>query len=283
MIFSYYYINKKLHSKNILKYLMKVEITMLLKKRLLICTIILLIVCISIFTIILDFSRLFGDKNLYNKYPSDLIKRTNVILAAFLVWLAGKDSLNKLDNTHMKFVFLFIICGEVSFLMAKPVLAIGFFAVCQSLLIIRHCKGFGSKIKKASLIAKYKLALSLFILILTLISVVVLIYPMTIINSLFLMGVFYGIVLSLSLWAAIVNYFLSLFPSKNSKMIAIGMVCFYFCDISVGLDGLLGYGTAWLFATSLTWVFYTPAITLLALSCYRYDSSEMHVFSPLPQ
>jgi hypothetical protein len=76
-------------------------------------------------------------------------------------------------------------------------------------------------------------------------------------------------------WVAAVNDMLALFPKPNSKMIAIGMILFYFCDICVGLDFILPKGTIWLLANSLIWVFFTPAITLLALSCYKYDSRSL--------
>lgn len=256
---------------------------MLINKRLLIQAILLGIICISMFTIVLDFSRLFSSSNFYSAYPSDLIKRIIVIFAALLVWLAGKNSLNKQDNTHMKYVFIVICGGEVFFLLSKPVLAIGFFTVCQCLLISRHCRGLMYKLTKASPAQKLKLALLLLTLILLFFSGIIAFYPMANINNLMVVGMLYGFVLSISLWAGLATYILGLFPSKNSKMIAVGMLCFYFCDISVGLDGLLWPSTAWLLATSLTWVFYTPAITLLALSCYRYQLKSVQVFSPPQQ
>lgn len=238
-------------------------------KKILIKSIILSIICISIFTAVLDFTRLFRPENLYQAFPSDIIKRINVILAALLIWLAGKDILNKQDNIMMKFVFIIICIGEICFLLAKPSLAIGFFIVCQCFLISRHCSGLRYKLTKASLGQKLKLALLLLALISLLLFVILIIYPMVYMDSLILMGVLYGFVLSISLWAGMTNHILGLFPSKNSKIIAIGMLCFYFCDITVGLDGLLWSGPAWLLATSLTWVFYTPAITLLAISSYK--------------
>lgn len=238
-------------------------------KRLQIKAIILSIISISIFTMILDFSRLSGSYDLYNLCPSDFIKRINVILATLIVWLADKDSLNKYDNMRMKFVFIAICYGEVCFLLAKPTIAIGLFIAIQSFLISRHCSGLRCGLKKASWVQKLKLAFLLLTLILSFFSVIIILYPMVEINSLLLMGVLYGFVLSLSLWSALANFALSLFPYKNSKMIAIGMLCFYFCDLTVALDGLLLSGPSWLIATSLTWVFYTPAITLLALSTYK--------------
>jgi hypothetical protein len=239
------------------------------KKIFLIKSIILSITCISIFTIIADFSRLFGHYNLCNSYHSDFIKRINVILATLLVWLAGKDSLNKHDVTSMKFVFIAICFGDMFFLLSKPAIAIGFFMVCQCLLILRHCRGLKNKLTKASWVQNLQLALLFMTLILLLFSVVIIVYSNANITTLIWIGVLYGLILSISLWAGLANFILGLTPSKNSKIIAIGMLCLYFCDISVGLDGLLWFGHAWLIANSLTWVFYTPAITLLALSSYR--------------
>ena len=243
------------------------------KKRLLVKSIILSIICISIFTIVLDFSRLFVPYNLLSTYNNDFIKRVIVFLAALLVWLAGRDSLSRYDTAIMKVVFILISCGEVCFLLKKPALAIAFFTVCQGLLIARHSRKLISKLSKARAAQKLKLAVSLLTLISLQLLGILIIYPMVKLDSTILMGILYSIVLSLSLWTGYANHALSLFPNKNAKMISIGMFLFYLCDITVGLDGLLWPGPAWLLVTSLTWAFYTPAITLLALSCYKYEES----------
>jgi hypothetical protein len=247
---------------------------MSVNKRLLIKSIILSIICISILTIVLDFSRLFGAYNFYNAYHNVFIKRIIVILATLLVWLAGSDGLNNHDLTSMKFVFVFICFGDVFFLLAKPILAIGSFFACQCLLISRHCRGLRCKFTKASWAQKLMLTLLLLSFIILLFFGVIKFYSMAIDNTLIFMGLLYGLVLSLSLWIGLANHILNLFPRENSKIIAMGMLLFYFGDITVGLDGLLWPGPAWLIATSLTWVFYAPAITLLALSCYKLYPSR---------
>ena len=262
-------VNKRLvkqsytHGHRIRRYNMSVN------KRLVIKSIILSIACISIFTIVLDLSRLSGTNHLSKTFNNDFIKRINVILAALLVWLSGKDSLDKHDVTRMKIVFMAIGCAEVLFLLAKPAQAIGFFVVCQCILVSRHCTGLNNKLKRADSSQKRKLALISLTLITLLFSGVTILYPLTDSNTPILMGVLYGLILSISLWAGIANFILSLFPEKNSKIIAIAMVFFYLGDILVGLDGLLSSGPLWLIATSLIWVFYTPAITLLAISSYK--------------
>lgn len=243
-------------------------------KRFLVSTILLAIACISIFTIVLDFSRFWGHYALYNLFPSYIINRINVMLAAALVWLSGKESLSSKDNRLIKYIFFLICIGEYFFLIAKPILAIIAFLLCQSLLIKRHSNGLTAKLAMSA--PRQKLELIIFAIILTSIiaAAIVLLYPFDNHHSLSIIAVLYWIMLSLSLWIALANFLLSLFPKINSRMIAIGMLCFYCCDILVGLDTILDDGVMWLLANSLIWVFYTPAIALLALSCYKYTAKQ---------
>ena len=85
--------------------------------------------------------------------------------------------------------------------------------------------------------------------------------------------VLYGMMISISLWTAIANYLLKLFPKTNSIMISLGMIFFVLCDINVGLSLILPASLTRTISLNLIWVFYTPALTLLALSRYRYKPS----------
>lgn len=230
------------------------------------------IVAVSIFYMSIDFSRFFGLNHLYERYPSDLIKRINVILSTIIVWIAGKDRYNSKDSRQMKTVFLVICCGEAAFLLRQPAAAIGFFAICQLLLIFRNGKGLKRKLLSANLRQKEKLIQSGFTLMILLAGVIVLFYPIARFSSLFIIASVYGMLISTSLWVGLSNDVLNLFPQRNSKMVALGMLCFYCCDFLVGLDGILEPGIIWLAANSTIWVFYTPAIVLLALSSYKYDA-----------
>ncbi|HWQ30896.1 MAG TPA: hypothetical protein VN549_07890, partial [Negativicutes bacterium] len=77
-------------------------------------------------------------------------------------------------------------------------------------------------------------------------------------------------ILSTSLLAALASNILKLLPQRNAEMAAAGVICFFCCDILVGLDAVLWEGIPWLLANSFIWVFYIPALVLLALSAYRY-------------
>lgn len=247
---------------------------MAVTKKMLIIAVVSAIIVIDTFTIVLDFSRFLGLYSFYNAFPNELIKRINVVLAAALVWFAYKDSLSKGDNRLMSFTFVTIFIGEYFFLTAKPAYAITAFFLCQYLLTIRHSKGLFKGLSKAAPAQKLKLALTSVMFAGIIAATVIRLYPFGSYYDISIIAITYWTMLSISVWTAQANFTLGLFPKANAKMAAIGMICFYFCDICVGLDGILGNSMLWLWANSLIWVFYTPAITLLALSCYKYKAKK---------
>lgn len=243
-------------------------------KKLLLVLIVSAILLIAVLNTFLDFSRLSDQTASKYANVNELLKRLNVLLAFFLVLLAGKDRLDVRDHLIMKCVFTAIMLGEICFLLAKPVPAICSFAVCQSLLILRHSRGLAGSLHKSSNQQLGRLFISGLVLALAFIAAAQALSPYVPRGSLFVTGAVYGILLSISLWAGYANHVLNLYPPINSKQIAAGMFCFYCCDILVGLDSILQPGTAGLLAASFIWVFYTPAITLLALSCYNYKADK---------
>jgi hypothetical protein len=241
-------------------------------KRLYISILIFIILALSLWFIVLDFSRFFSLNYDYDIWPSAMLKRINVLLAVAIAWAVGNDGLSLRDSKSMKAALLFAFLGEAIFLTGSLTIGICMFALCQTLLIIRHSAGMRSKFAHASYKQKLKLLLTSLMLLLILIAIPILFSNLSKINSSIIIIYIYGILLSISLWAGLACNILGLLPSKNSRMAAIGMFCFYCCDILVGLDVILPVGLFWLWANSFIWVFYIPALVLLALSCYSYDS-----------
>lgn len=64
-------------------------------------------------------------------------------------------------------------------------------------------------------------------------------------------------------------FFHRFFPKKNSWMIALGVSCFFLCDVNVGLSFLSP------FATTLVWMFYTPTLLLLSSSGIDFDKRKI--------
>lgn len=241
------------------------------RKKLYLKIIVSAILFLGIWSIILDFSRFFSLSFNYDIFPSALLKRINVLLAALITWTVGKDRLSLADSRRMKAAFMFICIGEAAFVAAWRAAGICSFVVCQSLLIIRNSEGFMEKLKNASKKQKHKLVISGSVVLLICAALVVLFSSFNKDYSSIFIAFFYVLVLSTSLWAGLTSNILRLLPIKNSRMVSIGMIFFYCCDVLVGLDAVLEVGLLWLLANSLIWIFYIPALTLLALSSYRYS------------
>jgi len=243
------------------------------RKRTFIYIILLIIAAFCIWFIALDFSRFVSLDYSYDIYPSAILKRINVILAATIAWFVGKDGLSQRDSNIMKAAFIIVCFAEGDFVLGWRVEGICLFAVCQTLLLIRNSTGFGKKLKYANIKQKESLLLSGFIIFLIFAVMIILSGYLSKAYWIMLIALLYGIVLSASLWIGLANGILGLLPGRNAKMAAFGMVCFCCCDILVGLDAVLKPGLPWLLANSFIWIFYIPALVSLALSCFKYSEN----------
>ena len=66
----------------------------------------------------------------------------------------------------------------------------------------------------------------------------------------------------------LIAFWTGFFPRGNAILIAVGVICFFLSDICVGYYRSLPKNYTMVFATYLTWIFYTPALFLTALSGY---------------
>jgi hypothetical protein len=224
-----------------------------------------------IWFMVLDFSRFINLDYRYDIYPSALLKRINVMLAALIAWASGKDGLSPKDGRRMKGAFAFVVLGEAAFAMGERSFGVWMFAFCQTLLILRNTAGLRDKLASADHKQKKSLLIAGFIIFLAAAAVPALSGNLVKPDSTLITAYLYGVILSASLWAGFACNILGLLPRKNSLMAASGMVCFYCCDVLVGLDAELDSGLPWLLANSFIWVFYIPALVLLGLSCYKYN------------
>lgn len=243
---------------------------MMVKKRAFITILVFVISALAAWFVILDLSRFTGLDYTYDIFPSGLLKRICVVLASLIVWSVGSDGIDYRDSLLMKAAFVFACLGETALFLGERAGGVWMFAICQSLLIMRHTRGLFDKLARAGHMQRIMLFfassfvyLMFFVFILFSRSFI----ELTIIS---LTAYFYGVVLSTSLLSALACSILKLLPEKNAEMAAAGLICFFCCDILVGLDAVLWEGIPWLMANSFIWVFYIPALVLLALSAYRY-------------
>lgn len=230
-----------------------------------------IILALSIWFMVLDFSRFISFNYRYDIYPSAILKRINVLLASFIAWSVGKDAESLRGAKIMKAAFVLVCMGEAAFAIGQRVTGVGMFALCQTLLIVRNSTGFSFRLAQASYKQKKRLLLSGIIVSLILVTLLLMAASLINLNSSYRAIYIYEILLSASLLAGLACNILGLLPQKNARLVAAGMLCFYCCDVLVGLDAVLKPGLPWLLSNSFIWVFYIPALVLLALSCYRYD------------
>ena len=150
--------------------------------------------------------------------------------------------------------------------------AILLFLVSQVLLALRNGQGFRAYFRRKSGIVDYvgDILLALAVLVITgLLFVLTLLENLKGSPMLYVVPV-YALFLDLSLWTGWMALRVRHFPKVNANLIALGATCFFIGDYLVGFNLSLEPSlrrTATLF---LTWVFYAPAITLLAMSGYRW-------------
>lgn len=229
---------------------------------------------ITIFYMCLDFSSLFG--LIERNYPTSA-RRISVLFVAVIAAIAGKDSISKKDALLMKFSFLAICCAEFLFFLGSTYGGIGSFLVSHILLTIRNSQGLrqklltlDNKLTKLKFIGSGIAIFAIFMLILWFVF-----FPILKFSLLLYILMVYGLILSASFWAGAASYILGLLPKKNSLMVFIGIACFFFSDILVGLVVIKYPEPYYSIANSFIWVLYIPAIILLALSCYKPKEQEV--------
>lgn len=238
-----------------------------IKKKTIIKAGLLTILLIMLYFIFINTYHLFFLKSTFAYEHTWLLKRLIPFVCVAIVFLIGKDNINKKDATFLKLSYLMILGAEISFILNKLILGIAFFGVCQILLSIRHSAGISKSIKEN---LKFLLFLGAVILIIVIILISTVFYPALGMNVLFSSIIVYGIILGISLWIGIANYFIgTVFPKKNALMIMIGIILFFVSDILVGIEVIIEDAYNKNMLNLFLWILYVPAITLIALSGYK--------------
>lgn len=225
--------------------------------------------------ITLDWSRFFirPDDPVYTEYLySGAAKLLVSLLCAAIVWTTGNDGITDSDTGKMKLIFTAIFAADILFSLKYKIPGIALFGIAQILLAFRNGTGMRRLISSAGFFEKKKFLLLPGILIAVTIPVILsrIFYPLLKGSMMFYMISEYAVLLGISLWIALANPGIGFFPKINSILIIIGMIFFFLCDINVGLSIALKQGIYRLYVNSTVWIFYTPALILLALSGYNY-------------
>ena len=189
-------------------------------------------------------------------------------ITTLIAFFVGGNGLDSKDKKFLQAAFAFILCADfcMKIMTDGTIPGICLFMVVQSLFIFRHTRRSKSDNRFPRILfiplGAVLLAVSLFLL--------------GIFNSPTLPTVAaYGAFIFCSLLVACTVATKGYFPAKNAKLIKWGMILFFCCDICVGVSGATGADHSMqeaiaTIAHNLVWVFYTPALVLLALSGYRH-------------
>ena len=222
----------------------------------------------------LDWSRLlsFEVTGRWEEYL--LSRRIKLLLSAtvtLLVWTTGRAALSDRDRRLMRGAFGAVVSADIAFFLNNYHIGIGVFSIAQVLLIIRNASGMMTLARRGW---SAKVARLLFVAVIVgvvdFLLLKVLFVPHAA-NPMFPVIAVYSLLLCCSLWAGIACAIIGFFPEVNSRLVAVGVGMLYLGDLTVGLNLILPHDTSYIISTSLTWFFYLPAITLLALSGYRWN------------
>jgi hypothetical protein len=217
--------------------------------------------------------------------PELMYTRITKTLTSFLIFLlalsVGDDGINEIDPVKLRRAFIAIFAGDLMFLMdeihpAFDYVAILLFLGGQVLLVLRNGQGFRAYFRRKASIGAYAgdILLGLAIVIGTgLLFVFTLLEHLQGTPLLYIIAV-YALFLDLSLWTGWTSLRAGHFPWRNALLIAIGATCFFVGDYLVGFNLSLEPSPQRATTLFFTWVFYTPAITLLALSGYRWSKKQ---------
>jgi len=230
-----------------------------------------LITVFYIWFIVLDFSRFSILDYTYDIFPSGSLKRISVLLASSIAWLVGQDGLDTRDGNMMKYAFVFACLGEAAFVLGRRVFGLIMFFICQVLLTVRNSRNCCRTFKHASKRQKKRLLIVSVMVFSVYAGALAYASGLTAFSNAAAAVYLYWSILNLSLFSAMACFILRLLPERNAIIAGVGVFCFYCCDVLVGLDAVLEPGLPWLLANSFIWVFYIPALLLLALSCYKFD------------
>lgn len=221
-----------------------------------------------------NFSKFFSpnDAIVYTKSSYSIISsRFFTFLCVLLVWITGKDNLDKKDSLKMKLIFLIIFAGDMLMYYSKTIEGISVYAAAQILLTVRNSKGLWTTLHRNEFKSKLKLLVFLGFSFALFTIVLMSTAGRTLLQgTMFYFSVVYLVLLLISLWAAAANYLLNLFPKYNSNVLLFGMILFFISDLFTGFSVGFKTGFNWLICDSFTWVFFPMAILLVALSGYSF-------------
>ncbi|MBN2737875.1 MAG: hypothetical protein JXR70_12895 [Spirochaetales bacterium] len=209
---------------------------------------------------------------------SEIIKFFITSFCVLLVLGSVGDNLSKMDFLLMKIAFGFTFLADFYLVVLQFMpggndtpdmfftIGAGFFIFAQVIFIFRHTqmlKNYSNRFRKIFYIVIiagifiYHGSLALYYLGIKIQTVIA--------------PAIYALYLFTSVGFAWHTRKSNFFPEKNQALIIVGMTLFLCCDLSIAVAKLFSFWGI------MIWVFYAPAITLLAISTYDWHKTKVQV------
>jgi hypothetical protein len=210
---------------------------------------------------------------------SRIAKTLTSLLVAMLALSVGDDGIDDKDPIRLRRVFAAILAGDLLFLLdeihpAFDYPAILAFLVAHVLIIVRNGHGLRAYWRQAASLRERAVDVALgagIVLVTGSLFIFTLLEHLAGSPLLYVLLV-YAVFLVASLWTGWMSLRIGYFPRANAVLIAAGATSFFIGDYLVGFNLSLQPSPARTTTVFLTWVFYAPAIILLALSGYRWTA-----------
>jgi hypothetical protein len=194
------------------------------------------------------------------------------ILCAILVWMTGAAHLDAPDSRTLKAAFAVTLVADYCLILQDWMIpGTVLFIVVHGLLIYRHARGFGDSLRPPERARSVRLYLLTALLVYGGAGgLIVGVRPILERTHMFALDAAYVLVLATSLWMALGTLVRRFYAVRNAWYIVIGMLCFFFCDVTVGLAAALKDTSPGDVLGNLVGFFYSPALVLLAFSGYAW-------------
>lgn len=220
----------------------------------------------------------------HSSFPTGAGYARTVLCVGMVLFIGSRDSVTRRDKRLLLAAFGLTLVADfflilLDWMMTGTVLFLGVHAI----FIVRHARGFLDSLnRKVRTRTLRRLAATGTIAFGGSGVLMICVAPILRRNGQLAIDSVYVFLLAISLWMAWGTLIRRSFPRFNGWLIAVGMTCFYFCDVSVGLAASLKGTMAGGILDNLVGFFYTPALVLLALSGFRFrsDGDETRMLTP---
>lgn len=209
---------------------------------------------------------------------SQILKFIVSCLCFSIVWLTGKDGLDKKDTILIMTAFSFEPVANILLVLlqrfANPgghsfffLGGMGCFAVYNFVFIIRHSRNMKSILKKENR-KNLVYTICAFIIIFSCAMLTLFIFILPLIKNMVMKTsiLCYGLLLTTSLWIAWNTLNFGFFPKLNAWLIAIGLTAHFLSDICIILkNNIPAFEPV---GEPLVWTLYAPALIMFSLSGY---------------